>query len=756
MISKELKQKIQSKLEKHLDFAAKVEFYDQKYSPDVTVNMGQDCFYNNENDTITIGLYCPVFEWCESLEDEYRAATYVNGHEIQHRKSTSNKAWNYGIKRGVEYIIEHLSKENKIPIVFRHDKDYERAVSELEKKGYHLKMGTLIEFVHGILNSLEDGRIERIRAFDDQGFLKVMKEIRLRIWDDNFVPEGDAKEMNPVKKMMVITNQILSLATTGYYEKGFTLEYDGSDVKEYVDDLIPNITKAVIAKTCKECAEQSIIICQKLADVISEASKMTDFEKSIKELFEKLKKTLGDKQPATCSEREEQTGNGKQTLVFKESDLFSDDEKSDETKDSGQDNSQEEEDCYKIKSKKEKESEKDSAKNPSESSDNQNSETSEEGDKADEGTSGSESTSEEGNMKNTSLEKAEQGGKREKSEGKSKAHALSQTAGECSKEEADARTKEIQEEMKKAAEEAAGISEGVEENIEQTLQRTVTMQEGEAVTEPLTPMDVDEIKKKYNNHYQFKEMERSYEVNSPMPPVLCMEIQKMQKQLEPYLRKKKAKKLRNRYSGSLDSEKVGMLAANQIDIFKESKINKGVSACALLMVDNSGSMGHGKGSKRYHANIALSKAEMTLGKYFPIKIFAYDEASAIIHEVIKNWGEKFPMSSAYNFLIKGRSGCGNMDGFSIRVATQDILSRPEKRKLMVILSDGLPDDINDVRDAVEEARKRGIKVVAIYFSDYPDHETEKTFGWMYQKDYIITEPENIGEELIKGLKGFFL
>lgn len=97
-----------------------------------------------------------------------------------------------------------------------------------------------------------------------------------------------------------------------------------------------------------------------------------------------------------------------------------------------------------------------------------------------------------------------------------------------------------------------------------------------------------------------------------------------------------------------------------------------------------------------------------------------------------------------------------MDGFSIRVATKDILSRPEKKKLMIVLSDGLPDSCEDVHDAVEKARKKGIKVVAIYFSDYHDTRVEEMFAGMYERDYIITEPENIGEELIKLLKGFFL
>ena len=106
---------------------------------------------------------------------------------------------------------------------------------------------------------------------------------------------------------------------------------------------------------------------------------------------------------------------------------------------------------------------------------------------------------------------------------------------------------------------------------------------------------------------------------------------------------------------------------------------------------------------------------------------------------------------------KGRYGNSNFDGYSIRVATADILSRPEKKKLLVVLSDGLPcyGGEEDVQQAVTEARLKGIEVVGIYFSEYEDSSTEESFKRMYQKNYIITSPENIEKELVVILKKFF-
>ena len=110
---------------------------------------------------------------------------------------------------------------------------------------------------------------------------------------------------------------------------------------------------------------------------------------------------------------------------------------------------------------------------------------------------------------------------------------------------------------------------------------------------------------------------------------------------------------------------------------------------------------------------------------------------------------------------KGRSGGGNKDGFSIRVATKELLSRSGKKKILIVLSDGSPSCYNsyaegtkDVNDAVKKARASGIEVVGIYFSSNHDTEEEDMFRKMYEKNYVITEPEMIGEELARLMKRF--
>ena len=65
------------------------------------------------------------------------------------------------------------------------------------------------------------------------------------------------------------------------------------------------------------------------------------------------------------------------------------------------------------------------------------------------------------------------------------------------------------------------------------------------------------------------------------------------------------------------------------------------------------------------------------------------------------------------------------------------MARPERKKLLIVLSDGLPSNYNgsptgkdDVRSAVDIAIRSGISVISIYFGgDYED--VTRTFAWMY-------------------------
>ena len=86
----------------------------------------------------------------------------------------------------------------------------------------------------------------------------------------------------------------------------------------------------------------------------------------------------------------------------------------------------------------------------------------------------------------------------------------------------------------------------------------------------------------------------------------------------------------------------------------------------------------------------------------------------------------------------------------------DLQKRSEKRKVLIVLSDGLPsaygqesEAIADVRSAVQEARRRGIIVIPIMFGVTDTAESYEAYRQMYEKGIISTSSRNILPELEK-------
>src|SRR5690625_4715742 len=85
------------------------------------------------------------------------------------------------------------------------------------------------------------------------------------------------------------------------------------------------------------------------------------------------------------------------------------------------------------------------------------------------------------------------------------------------------------------------------------------------------------------------------------------------------------------------------------------------------------------------------------------------------------------------------------DGFSIRVLAKELTARREKKKFLLIFSDGEPaasgydqNGIVDTNVAVAEARKKGIDVIGMFLSDgeVTEHEDE-TMKNIYGKERLM-------------------
>ena len=161
------------------------------------------------------------------------------------------------------------------------------------------------------------------------------------------------------------------------------------------------------------------------------------------------------------------------------------------------------------------------------------------------------------------------------------------------------------------------------------------------------------------------------------------------------------------------------------------------------------------GDKRTEACKSAAVIEEGFKGLIPIKIVAFDEQRTIIHEVVKNWDENLSHNCCWNFCVHGRSGSGNEDGYDIKIATRELLKRPESRKMLCILSDGAPGNTSLVNRAVKEARKKGVEVYSIFFSEGAiDRREIKTMHKMYEKDYVCCPLSELDENLSKLFKKF--
>ena len=190
--------------------------------------------------------------------------------------------------------------------------------------------------------------------------------------------------------------------------------------------------------------------------------------------------------------------------------------------------------------------------------------------------------------------------------------------------------------------------------------------------------------------------------------------------------------------GRINNRKLYRYAAKDYNIFQEKRTKNG-GLCGAIAWDGSGSM---SGTKQVHSTESCAVVERAFND-IPLKIINFSVAHNCEHYIVKDFDEKSKnLSYSYGYgTWRGFNG-GNKDGYSIRVLTHQILQRPEERKFLFVLSDGLPSDysggykqgMKDVHDAVEEAVKAGIDVIAIAFGDeWCRRDDHNSYEYMYTK-----------------------
>lgn len=604
-------------------------------------------------------------------ESLLRSVLFLIGHEVQHVRSTTQRAWTYGLTRGFQVILEeYANKTETKKKVFRKEADYDVYIKELASRGCCISMGSLQRFVHFVANSLEDGRIERIRCIKRPGFKDYMIAFRGRDWQKNEVESSFVQNLDdPRTYLLLVLNQILNLATMSIYQKGFTKICPiDSRPQILIHSLMSDIAAGVASANCRGCMEHAIAICKKLAVEIIEASKLTPLEELLSEILSFLIEECGSSSFEGTDSRNEETSSESSGILFGKSELegelnSSQEDKKDSINHSTGDSPEKEEECM---------------------------------------------------------------------------DGLITAAKAASDDEITDAVRDVY----------------IDERLNKKRKEDFIDKE-KAVDDDSLP-DLEDVNTHYDTQINLNEEARTYPANERMPFELKGQANVLKRKVEKIFHNMQKPILRGRRTGQLDAAMAYKLAMNQMDCFMKKGEVSEFDGCAYFLADNSGSM---QGNRQENCCKALAKIEHAFQDVMPLKIVAFnaDDCCSVRHQVLKNWSEKVSSNGSYNFLTHCYANGGNKDGYSIRVATEELLHRPERKKILIVLSDGLPsayeknDGEKDVNDAVRKARKAGISVISIFFGD--DSE-RSAFVKMYEKNCIITEPEGIDAELVRLMKRF--
>lgn len=808
MLSKKRAWELATMLTPVFNVFAAVEFEGRKKGvPTVSFTDELNSFFDPTANQVKISVTQLLEYFKVSTEAEFVAgAKYLLGHEFQHVHSTADKPYALGVKRGVYKILEYISKiEEPSKRRFRSDADYEYFCQKvLPSMSIHISFRYLVEVSQGIMNMLDDGRIERMRANKDTEFAKLRKVFNGKEWEEN--PTGEySVPLTPSAKVEIFLNQILCLSLVQLYQRGFVQMFYGTEMFDDVNAFKPYIARSIMAGSCRDMTKESENIYDTLAPFIYEAAKQDaqNLENVLKDFLSTLEEMGIETVSASLSEMDEETDEGSCNTAFGKSDLVLEVTKEEyerlmenttEAQENGgisvmlkikdEDSDSDEHDEKSDGNSEKKESDAKAPEDEMSDEDNNSSDTDNIDPKDDSSENGKNKSSDKSAVDSdesnqpldgqTSFsdsdfeEEAESEGESngnlsdsdtstyQQPEGGDQEDASNETYNETQKskdgkfnmdkvgtpEGGDDET--IEKDMKKAAETVNQLAYEMLDRINSFNTTTSKVKEVPDRTEPVLEKDMKDVL----NGTSFTEYQRPYSLDQKLPSVLDARGRSMHRKLERYFRMQKSPKVSYLDQGSVDPNLIYTLAMKESNIFMREGKNKNTNDhVGYILVDRSGSM---SGIKTKMVASAASVIESGLSGIIPLKIVAFDYYGGIRHEIIKNFDEVTKYNCSWNYNCHGRDGYGNEDSFDIAVATRELLKRRESKKLLLVLSDGAPGNRGAVKRAVDEARRNGIRVVALYFEEgMIDPYAVKVMEEMYTKDYICCPVNEIDGHLTK-------
>lgn len=650
--------------------------------------------------------------------------------------------WMLAFRAAVAHEAQHI---NSTPIHYMKDMRSWYGDYMSTKYSFHKSIGTSIggQFT----NIFEDGRIEQIAAERHPGLIVPLQFMNFEMFRDKQIPETFKSGSEEYE---YFGSQVLCYTKLGRSVPGFK-KLRGTRFHDMFMAIRGNIDKAVNAVTCADCVREVRAALETLAPYFADLLKA---DSELAKLLEKLAESM----PMSGGDSEQETGSGSGSSGGSSVRLPTNGSQGGSSGEDGEEqDGQDSSDGKDDKDGKDGEQGKSSGSGDEKGSEDSSGSGDDKKDGQDGDSSGSQNS--EGGSKNAQNSK-----NKKPSEGRGKAddgdNAPSGTddygrsSGGGSSGGKGYGSRNLEELDPKgppySVRELAQAMERGHKDVESAKRPTVPKDQQH---NELTPDEIKKLQGLYKGDRWTSYKEYYYDPSAlPLPSDIAPQASNLHRRLERILRQKN-QELRNQRKGTLDCRSLWKVGAKCPDVFMK-KGHPVTADCAVFeLIDNSGSMG---GLKFKMARTVAGALEVALHGLASLKVSLFNVGSGVEHMTIKDFrdtsqnGRSVVYGSLKNSAIS--AGGGNKDGYSIRVATRELMKRPEKNKVLVVISDGLPseysggyaDGMRDVKNAVKEAKKQGIIVIAFLIGDRSFIDSSRSeHATMYGKDLISCEPERM-------------
>jgi cobalamin biosynthesis protein CobT len=178
--------------------------------------------------------------------------------------------------------------------------------------------------------------------------------------------------------------------------------------------------------------------------------------------------------------------------------------------------------------------------------------------------------------------------------------------------------------------------------------------------------------------------------------------------------------LHKRSGRKLSARRTPLIALGKLDVFRSEEDGLELDTAVSLLVDASGSMFNTYGGR------STSDADQTrLASALAVTIAASAalEKHSIPFEVL-SFGDLFRRQKSFNesfrvlkstYLTQALGGTAT--GQAVAKATVGLLNRPESRKVLVVITDGDPDNERSAAAMINECRMLGVEIALVFIGN---------------------------------------